>query len=125
MYDGLIVFMGTGNMEKTHSFYSGLCGLKLYLDQGGCRIYSVEGGGKIGFCSHIKPEGGEALLTLVTDRVDEVYETFVKAGVEVDGNPRINEKYGIYHFFAKDPDGHRLEVQKFLWDEYYGGKPED
>lgn len=125
MYDGLIVFLGTEDMEKIHGFYAGICGLKLYLDQGGCRIYSVEGGGKIGFCSHMNPSEEDTLLTLVTDRVDEIYEDFVAAGIEVDDVPRLNEKYGIYHFFAKDPDGHRVEIQKFLWDEYYGGKPED
>lgn len=125
MYDGLIVFMGTRDMEKTHWFYSGLCGLKVYLDQGGCRLYSVEGGGKIGFCSHMTSGDNETLLTLVTDRVDEIYGVFANEGVEVDGEPRLNKKYGLYHFFAKDPDGHRVEIQKFLWDEYYGGKPKD
>jgi len=123
MYDGLIVFFGTNDIEKIHWFYSCICGLKLYLDQGGCRIYSVEGGGKVGFCSHTKTIDGDALITLVTDRVDELYETFVDEGIEVDDIPRLNKKYGIYHFFAKDPDGHKVEILKFLWDEYYGGKP--
>jgi len=28
--------------------------------------------------------------------------------------PSVNERFGIYHFFLKDPDGHRVEIQKFL-----------
>jgi len=27
--------------------------------------------------------------------------------------PRLNEKYQIYHFYLKDPDGHIIEVQRF------------
>ena len=26
----------------------------------------------------------------------------------------LNEKYEIYHFFAKDPEGRAVEFQKFL-----------
>jgi catechol 2,3-dioxygenase-like lactoylglutathione lyase family enzyme len=46
------------------------------------------------------------------------------AGARADGAPRENPRYGIYHFFFfSDPDGHRLEVQRFLdprWDRAGG-----
>ena len=124
MYDGLIVFFGTDNMEETHKFYTEICGLKLYINQGGCRVYSIEGGGKIGFCRHVDSDAGDTIITLVTDNVEELFEKFIAVGIETDGKPRVTEKYGIYHFFTKDPDGHKVEIQKFLWDEYYSGKPE-
>lgn len=31
-----------------------------------------------------------------------------------DGKPRHNERYQIYQFFAKDPEGRNLEFQAFL-----------
>lgn len=108
---------------KTHNFYKGLCGLRLWLDKGGCRIYEIEGGGKIGFCKHMDTDAKHTIITLVTDEVDILYNIFTENGVETGGAPKITEKYGIYHFFAKDPDGHIVEIQKFLWDEYYDGKP--
>ena len=31
-----------------------------------------------------------------------------------EGEPQVNEKYNIYHFFLRDPEGRKLEVQRFL-----------
>jgi len=31
-----------------------------------------------------------------------------------DDRPRDNQKYRIYHFFAKDPEGRSVEFQQFL-----------
>jgi hypothetical protein len=31
-----------------------------------------------------------------------------------DGPPRVNDRYQIYQFFAKDPEGRQLEFQAFL-----------
>lgn len=114
MYDGLITFFGTDDINKMHEFYNGLLGLPLYLDQGGCRLYSVPGGGILGFCEHINRDAGDTIITLVTDYVDRIYTMVCDEGYETDGKPRVTEKYGIYHCFTKDPDGHRLEIQKFL-----------
>ncbi|NIQ07613.1 MAG: hypothetical protein GWO20_18420 [Candidatus Korarchaeota archaeon] len=30
------------------------------------------------------------------------------------GEPKVNEKYQIYHFFAEDPEGRTIEFQHFL-----------
>jgi hypothetical protein len=28
--------------------------------------------------------------------------------------PTVSQEFKIYHFFTKDPNGYRLEIQKFL-----------
>jgi len=112
--NGYVHFNGTNDIEKTHEFYCNFLGLKLWMEQATCRIYELPGGNLIGFCEHMEVAKKGNMLTFVTDYVDEVYEEFVKAGIYVDGAPRENKKYNIYHFFTTDPDGHELEAQKFL-----------
>lgn len=115
-WDGLIPFYGTKDLMRTHEFYSGLLGLSLYKDQKTCRIYEVRPGAYVGFCLHhpVVPEHLSPMITLLTPDVDAVFEHFVRAGVEVDKQPAVNPKYNIYHFFAKDPNGYKVEVQMFL-----------
>ena len=45
------------------------------------------------------------------------------AGIHTDGPPRDNHDYEIYHFFATDPDGHQVEVQRFWNGEWDQGPP--
>ncbi|WP_425446778.1 VOC family protein [Dethiothermospora halolimnae] len=114
-WDGMITFLGTEDLEKTHKFYNGVLGFPLYKDQGLCRIYKVEGGGKVAFCSHIKvlAEEKSPILTFLTDDVDKVYEDLSQAGFDCH-KPKENPKFKIYHLFTKDPNGYSVEVQKFL-----------
>jgi predicted lactoylglutathione lyase len=54
------------------------------------------------------------MITLVYDSISEVnkiYERLKKQGLDP---PRENTKYGIYQFFAKDPENRALEFQCFL-----------
>ena len=115
-YEGMIVFLGTDNLENTHSFYHDTLGLPLYKDQGLCRIYDVPGGGKIGFCEHmdISKSGKSPIITLLIDDVDGVYKRLSEKGVKIEKEPGVNPKFNIYHFFAKDPNGYYVEIQKFL-----------
>lgn len=112
--DGFVNFHGTNDIEKTHDFYCNFLGLRLWLDQATCRLYELPGGNLVGFCEHMKVINDGVMLTFVTDEVDSVYEEFIKKGIYTDGKPRENIKYNIYHFYTKDPDGHALEIQKFL-----------
>ncbi len=113
---GLIVFFGTKDLNATHQFYQDVLGLSLYKDQGLCRIYNVEGGGKLGFCEHIEIAKSERspILTLVVEDVDAYYERLIIKSVKVAHPPRENPKFKIYHFFLEDPNGYTLEIQKFL-----------
>lgn len=114
--DAGITFLKVADLERSHRFYSESLGLPLIVDQGGCRIYRLAGDAYLGVCERedVTPSG--VIVTLVTNDVDGWYRRLIDAGAEVDGPPRDNEEYRIHQFFAKDPDGHVLEVQRF-WDE--------
>lgn len=112
----LITFCYTDNLSVTDKFYQGVLGLPLVLDQGTCHIYCVTEGAYIGFCrrSAVGIDHDDLILTLVTDDVDGWYERLKASGATVVEPPRTDERLGIYHFFARDPNGYRLEFQRFL-----------
>ncbi|MBW4543258.1 MAG: hypothetical protein KME25_02240 [Symplocastrum torsivum CPER-KK1] len=45
-----ITFFYTHDLEISAQFYEDVLGLKLWLDQGSCRIYRVSGDGYVGLC---------------------------------------------------------------------------
>ena len=116
MFKEFILFLGTDNLEETHKFYRETLGLPLYKDQKVCKIYKINEGSSIGFCTHIKKTMNKKspILTLIVDDVDKVYETLKAKGVSIEDGPKENLKYNIYHFFLKDNNGYTLEIQKFL-----------
>jgi len=117
MYDGFILFLGTTDLEKVDRFYAGLLGCQQVIDQKSCRIYKVSEQGFVGFCLHFEKKdltSQSPILTFVTERVDSVYEKLKAANIKVDGLPRLNPKFNIYHFFATDFDGYRVEIQEFV-----------
>ena len=125
-FDGAITFCYVPDLEATARFYEDLLGLPLVLDQGGCRIYGVAGGGYFGFCERdVPPQPESFLLTFVTDDVDGVHERLAAAGVPVDQPPRDNDEYGIYHAFYRDPAGYRVEVQRFHDPKWNAGPMPD
>ncbi|MDI9636717.1 VOC family protein [Kamptonema cortianum] len=111
-----IIFLPTEDLGRTKAFYEGVLGLDLRLDQGTCHIYRITGAAHIGFCTGLKSisPADSVIVTIVADNVDEIHARLVQQGVQVDDMPRVNEKFKIYHFFAKDPNGYRVEVQSFL-----------
>ncbi|MFX1390542.1 MAG: VOC family protein [Promethearchaeota archaeon] len=111
-----ITFLGTNNLNLTSNFYQNILDLTLYKDQGLCLIFNINSKSKIGFCEHIPITHSEKspIITLVTNDVDEVYERLIKMGVSIPHRPKMNEKFNIYHFFFKDPNGYDIEIQKFL-----------
>ena len=56
------------------------------------------------------------LLTFYYDTNEEVDAMYPKLKDTASFAPRVNEKYNIYHFFAKDPEGRDIEFQRFLND---------
>lgn len=114
--DALIAFYPCFDLSATHDFYARDLGLELARDQGSCRIYRVSRGGYLGFCQHdtrLAQHPG-LILTLVTDDVEGFYRRLKRVGAETEAPPRTHPRFGIHHFFARDPDGYRVEVQRFL-----------
>lgn len=115
-FDAQVVFVPVGDLAHSAQFYETVLLLPLAVDQGGIRIYRVAGGGFLGLCQSSGPLAADdrLILTFVTDSVDAWHERLTAQGTPTDGAPRENERYRIYHFFARDPDGYRIEIQRFL-----------
>ncbi|HPQ39561.1 MAG TPA: nitroreductase family protein [bacterium] len=107
-----IVFMKTRMLPELRRFYIETLGCSLWLDQGGCTLFR-HGNFIVGFCGADTAEI-QGILTFFypsSADVDAMYE-IMKASA--DGPPRRNDRYRIYQFFARDPEGRTLEFQYFL-----------
>ncbi len=114
-FDQIVTFIYTEDLEKASDFYGNVLGLPLALDQGPCRIYSVGPAGFLGVCNHAKPPEDKhgVIVTLVSGDVDGWAEYLAGKGVEFVKPLTFYEKFNIYHFFFRDPDGYLLEIQEF------------
>ena len=115
LLDAFVAFYPCHDLSASRDFYERDLGLEIARDQQTCLIFQVAGQGYVGFCQHEGdlPRHDGLILTFVTDAVDEVYKALRRRNVETEAPPRLHETYGIYHFFARDPDGYRVEVQRF------------
>ena len=111
-----ITFLMVKDLGATADFYERLLALPLAVDQGNCRIYRVVGDAYLGFCERPDEVGsaGNIIVTLVTPEVDAWYERLAGQGVKFEKSPAVNPAYKIYHCLALDPDGYRVEIQRFL-----------
>ncbi|MBW6473254.1 MAG: VOC family protein [Anaerolineaceae bacterium] len=110
-----IIFLPTNDLQKTTHFYKNLLKFELFLDQGDCVIFKTCENGYIGFCERpLKMIEGKIILTLIVDNVDFLYEKYLSIGNLAITPPTTNQKYRIYHFFIKDPNGYSIEFQNFL-----------
>ncbi len=124
--DAFITFLSVSDLEASGHFYGDLLGLELVLDQGPCRIYRVAASGFVGICTHredVRADG--VIVTLVTSEVDRWHQELSAAGVEIESGPEHNDRFGLYHMFLRDPDGHLVEVQQFLDPAWAGARTAD
>lgn len=120
--DSQVTFLYTDDLEKSAQFYGETLGLKLWHDQGTCKIYEVSSTSLVGIC--LASAGsvqrtdtqGNVIFTIVTDDVDGWYEYLSAKGVKFGKEPSYNEQYKIYHCFLHDPNGYLLEIQRFMHD---------
>ena len=106
-----IVFFRTECLDAVVEFYVKRVGAEVWLEQPDCTILET-GGFRFGFCERERLET-DGILTFVVDSraaVDTMYEALASVA---DEEPRYNERYEIYQFFASDPDGRTVEVQCF------------
>lgn len=115
-FDGQIVFLPVADLARSAVFYEQLLLLPLALEQPEIKIYRVRAGAFLGLCQSGGPLAADdrLILTLVSEQVDAWHERLAAQGVPTEGPPRENARYRIYHFFARDPDGYRVEIQRFL-----------
>ena len=131
-FDG-ITFFRTGDRESVVGFYRDRLGCVVWREQPDCTILHRDGYA-LGFCA-VEPrptgwvpderEGEEATrkqpdpvetegcLTFLHDDRAGVGADYESLADVADGEPRYNESYDIYQFFAEDPEGRTVEVQTF------------
>lgn len=107
-----IVFLKTENLARILEFYTGRVGMTVWLEQPDITILRHENL-LIGFQQHDTSDVAGVITFFYPDKrdVDAVYEAMSTEALEP---PRANERYRIYNFFARDPDGRMIEFQHFL-----------
>ena len=107
-----IVFFSTKRRDDIVDFYTSRLAMTIWIEQEDCTILERDNL-VLGFCQRESAEIGGIICYWVQSRkeVDEAYKRLADVS---EGPPVENEKYRIYHFFLRDPEGRRLEVQKFL-----------
>ncbi len=107
-----IVFFNTVSLNKIKAFYLENLDFSVWLDQKDCLILR-NGNLFLGFCER-EPPDTNGVITIFYREKEKVDEVYLKIQGLAESEPKINEKYGIYHFFARDPEGRIIEVQSFL-----------
>lgn len=107
-----IVFFKTIDLDRIRSFYRSEIGCSLWLEQPDCAILK-HGNLLLGFCRRDQADKGGIITFFYNEKkaVDRIYEKLRTIALS---SPKKNEKYGIYHFFAADPDGRQIEFQWFM-----------
>ena len=111
-----ISWVYTRDLDVTTDFYARILELECSRDEGSARIFKTGDSAFIGVCEVfanrvVEPEGG--MISIVTDDVDAWYRRLIDNGLEIDQPPQRLERFGIYSFFVKDPNGYVTEFQQF------------
>ncbi len=108
---GGIVFFKTNRLATLEDFYIEEIGCELWLDQGACKIFQ-HGNMLFGFCKseEVDLEGTITFFYPDREQVDRMYQKLEDVALNP---PKINEKFNIYNFYARDPEGHLIEFQSF------------
>lgn len=116
-----IVFFKTLHLDDITTYYCNTLNCTLWLDQGDCKIIR-HGNLMIGFHTGDRVDR-DALITFFYDEKSDVDRMYERMKPTAESSPVTNEKYRIYQFFARDPEGRRLEFQYFSHQvaEYYTG----
>lgn len=114
-----ITFLYYRDLDEVVPFYRDVLGLPLRVDQGWAKIYGVGEGACVGLVDETRGsmnvvEDKGVLLTLVVDDVDAWHAYMVEQGVKILRPPKFSDEIGVYCFFAEDPGGYRLEIQRFM-----------
>lgn len=116
-FTGQITWVYTHDLETSVAFYRDVLGLRIWRDAGAAVIFESLPGARIGVCTAfedrvVEPKG--SMITLLSEDVDGWYDRIIAAGADTKGPPTKLERFGIYSFFCKDPNGYLIEIQTFL-----------
>jgi hypothetical protein len=113
-----LVFFNTTMLSELKRFYRDEVGCEMWLDQGSCLVFRY-GNLLFGFCQGERADR-DALITFFYQQREDVDRAYAKFSETAVAPPIENPRFRIYHFYARDPEGRRLEFQHFLhpldWD---------
>ncbi|MBE0431821.1 MAG: VOC family protein, partial [Dehalococcoidia bacterium] len=98
-----IIFLKTKDLQRIREFYTGTVGMTVWLEQPDITILRHENL-LIGFQQHGTSDTA-GVLTFFYPGKSDVDVMYWKLRDAAEGPPRTNERYRIYNFFARDPDG--------------------
>lgn len=107
-----IVFFKTKNLEVIHHFYHVTLGMEIWLKQVNGYIYK-KGNLLLGFiqADQVEKNGIITIFNQNKEVIDKAYESYKELVIQP---LQTNEKYNIYHFYIRDPEGRKVEFQTFL-----------
>lgn len=128
---GGLTFLKTRDRKSLVEFYQSKIGMSVWLEQANITILTfgnlLLGWHQIMESPSVSNEGDDSqnfeqvqpdvsgMITFVYPTKEEVDAMYIKfQDINADGPPRVNTRYQIYQFFAKDPEGRALEFQAFL-----------
>jgi predicted enzyme related to lactoylglutathione lyase len=119
VFQSQITLLYFRNIERAYDFYEGVLGLKVKIDQGYGRIYEICGNAFLGVMDEKRGflqsgYGKSIMISFVTDEVDQWYRTLQDRDVKLLSKPLTKQDIGIRSFLFEDPEGHILEIQKFI-----------
>lgn len=107
-----IVFVRTKDLASVREFYTGVMEMKPWLEQPGISIVNHE---NLLLGLHESDTADtDSLITFWYRTRTEVDAQYERLRASALSPPEVNDRYGIYNFFATDPDGRRIECQAFL-----------
>ena len=107
-----IFVLSTMMRDEIVEFYTTRLELNIWIEQEDCTILRQDNL-ILGFCQRETADTG-GIITFWYGSDKEVDDEYAKLADVAEGPPEVNEKYRIYHFFFRDPEGRMLEVQRFL-----------
>ena len=116
-----LIFIGCKDLERTRDFYTNTIGMKVWLEQPQISILR-HGNLLVGFQEAGEPQAS-CLITFFYDTNKEVDAMYERLKDKALAPPKVNEKFKIYNFFARDPEGRDIEFQCFQhpvekeWDD--------
>ncbi len=106
-----IVFLQTKQLALLTEFYTTRLGCDIWLTQPDCTILR-HGNLLFGLCDRAAAQT-DLMLTFFYDSKKAVDAMHRSLSDIATAKPQLNKKYGIYQFFARDPEGRSLEFQYF------------
>jgi catechol 2,3-dioxygenase-like lactoylglutathione lyase family enzyme len=98
-------------VEKAHSFYHDVLGLKVVMDHGWMRTYGSDS--KMTVQVSFASEGGSGTpvpdVSIEVDNIDSALKKVKQAGIPIEYGPK-SEPWGVRRFYVRDPFGKLINI---------------